>query len=66
MVVDDIDLNYGFQSFRQTHSGYQSIICEAEPIRPDLRRFNNKGLFGLILKKPFPPPGASIGALRIV
>ncbi len=26
------------------------MICEAEPLHPDLRRFNNKGLFGIILK----------------
>jgi hypothetical protein len=26
------------------------LVCEAEPIRPDLRRFNKKGLFGIILK----------------
>jgi hypothetical protein len=28
------------------------LICEAEPLRPDLRRFNKKGLFGIILKEP--------------
>jgi len=27
------------------------MICEAEPIHPDLRRFNKKGQFGIILKK---------------
>jgi hypothetical protein len=27
-------------------------LCEAEPLRPDLRRFNKKGLFGIILKEP--------------
>jgi hypothetical protein len=27
------------------------MICEAEPMHPDLRRFNKKGLFGIILKK---------------
>jgi hypothetical protein len=30
------------------------MVCEAEPIRPDLRRFNQKGLFGIILKEPTP------------
>jgi hypothetical protein len=52
LVVDDVDANWGFQSFTQTFSGYQSMICEAEPLRPDLRRFNQKGLFGIILKEP--------------
>ncbi len=51
IVVDDIDVNRGFQSFAQTYSGYQSMICEAEPVHPDLRRFNKKGLFGIILKE---------------
>jgi hypothetical protein len=52
LVVDDIDANWGFASFTQAFSGYQSLICEAEPLHPDLRRFNKKGLFGIILKEP--------------
>jgi hypothetical protein len=52
LVVDDVDANWGFRSFTQTFSGHQSMICEAEPLHPDLRRFNKKGLFGLILKEP--------------
>jgi hypothetical protein len=52
MVVDDIDANRGFHTFTQSFSGYHSMICEAEPLRPDFRRFNNKGLFGIILKDP--------------
>ena len=52
LVVDDVDANWGFRSFTQTFSGHQSMICEAEPLRPDLRRFNKKGLFGIILKQP--------------
>jgi hypothetical protein len=51
IVVDDIDANWGFRSFTQNFSGHQSMICEAEPLHPDLRRFNNKGLFGIILKE---------------
>jgi hypothetical protein len=52
LVIDDIDANWGFHSFNQAFPGYESMICEAEPIRPDLRRFNNKGLFGIVLKQP--------------
>jgi predicted O-methyltransferase YrrM len=52
LVVDDIDANWGFRSFTQTFSGHQSMICEAEPLHPDLRRFNKSGLFGIILKEP--------------
>jgi len=52
LVVDDVDANWGFRSFTQSFSGHQSMICEAEPLHPDLRRFNKKGLFGIILKEP--------------
>ncbi len=52
IVVDDIDVNWGFKSFVQAFTGHQSMICEAEPLHPDLRRFNKKGLFGIILKEP--------------
>ena len=51
IVVDDVDANWGFRTFTQAFSGHPSMICEAEPIRPDLRRFNKKGLFGIILKQ---------------
>jgi hypothetical protein len=50
LVVDDIDANYGFHTFTRTRPDLQSFICEAEPVRPDLRRFNNKGMFGVILR----------------
>jgi len=52
IVVDDIDTSWGFRAATQVLSGYQSMICEAEPIHPDPRRFNQKGLFGIILKEP--------------
>jgi Methyltransferase domain len=50
IVVDDVDLNFGFHTFTEFRPNQQSMICEAEPLRPDLRRFNKKGLFGIILK----------------
>jgi len=52
IVVDDVDANWGLKSFLQSFSGHQSMVCEAEPLHPDLRRFNKKGLFGIILKEP--------------
>ena len=52
IVVDDIDVNRGFHSFTECVSGFRSLICEAEPLRPDLRRFNKKGMFGIIQKEP--------------
>jgi hypothetical protein len=51
IVVDDIDVNRGFHSFTQSFPGCQSLVCEAEPLRPDLRRFNKKGMFGIVLKR---------------
>jgi hypothetical protein len=59
LVIDDIDANRGFRSFTQTFGAHPSMICEAEPLRPDLRRFNKKGLFGIILKQ-LPKPGTSV------
>jgi Methyltransferase domain len=50
MVVDDIDINPSFQAFAERHSGHRSFVCPAEPISPDTRRFNQKGLFGIIVK----------------
>jgi len=51
LVVDDVDANWGFRTFVDAFSGVESMICEAEPLRPDVRRFNQKGLFGIILKQ---------------
>jgi hypothetical protein len=50
LVVDDIDVNRGFHQFVQSLSGHAWLICEAEPVRPDLRRLNGKGMFGIALK----------------
>jgi hypothetical protein len=52
LVIDDIDSNGGFSSFCKAFSGFRALICEAEPIRPDERRFNKKGLFAIVLKEP--------------
>jgi hypothetical protein len=52
VVVDDIDANYGLHSFTEATHWCPYLICEAEPVRPDFRRFNEKGLFGIILKMP--------------
>jgi hypothetical protein len=51
LIVDDIDANWGFKTFTQAFIGHQSMACDAEPIRPDLRRSNKKGLFGIIIKE---------------
>jgi cephalosporin hydroxylase len=50
IVVDDIDVNPSFKAFADRHPEYPSFVCPAEPISPDTRRFNQKGLFGIIVK----------------
>jgi hypothetical protein len=50
MVVDDIDANPAFDTFVKAHPGQPSWVCTAEPLAPDMRRFNEKGLFGIICK----------------
>jgi len=50
VVVDDVDVSGGFKFFTRTFSPSSFMVCEAEPLYPDLRRFNKKGLFGIILK----------------
>jgi hypothetical protein len=49
-VVDDVDVNGGFRSFTETVLGHRSIVCQAEPLHPDLRRPDKKGMFGIIVK----------------
>jgi Methyltransferase domain len=50
VIVDDIDANRGFHVFGKALRKDQCFVCEAEPLHPDMRRFNQKGLFGVILK----------------
>jgi Methyltransferase domain len=61
IVVDDIDVNRGFHSFTQSSSGCDSMVCEAEPLRPDQRRFNKKGMFGIVVKESRPKPTRTAG-----
>jgi hypothetical protein len=51
MVVDDIDANHAFDMFTKAHPEHPSFVCTAEPLSPDMRRFNQKGLFGIIRKQ---------------
>lgn len=55
LVIDDIDTNVGFRTFAARLYGHRAFVCEAEPIRPDDRRFNRKGLFGIVLKAGVSP-----------
>jgi hypothetical protein len=59
LVVDDVDLNRGFRSFTETFSGAQALVCQARPLQPDLRRFDGKGLFGIVRKESATENGAA-------
>jgi predicted O-methyltransferase YrrM len=48
VVIDDIDTNWGFHELTQTCAGGDFVICQSNPVRPDLRRFDQKGLFGVM------------------
>jgi len=50
VVVDDIDTNWGFHDFTKALRGVQALVCQSQPLRPDTRRFDSKGLFGIVLK----------------
>jgi hypothetical protein len=50
LLADDIDLNCGFHSFLKGHPGHLSVICPAEPLRPDPGRQDDKGVFSVIQK----------------
>jgi predicted O-methyltransferase YrrM len=52
IVVDDIDANWAFHSFHEAHPDHFHLVCEAEPVGPDHRRANGKGLFGIVIKSP--------------
>ena len=55
LVVDDIDLNWGFRSFGEVFRDHPRLCCQAQPLQPDPRRFDSKGLFGIVRKRPGDP-----------
>jgi hypothetical protein len=50
-LVDDVDTNNGFHQFLAQTPHQAAWVCKAEPLRPDLRRVNQKGMFGIVFKK---------------
>jgi hypothetical protein len=50
LVVDDVDVNNGFHRFCEAVGCDRAWVCEAEPVRPDERRANRKGYFGVVMK----------------
>ena len=56
VVVDDIDLNWGFHSFIQAHPDDPFLICRSSPLQVDPSRFDGSGLFGIVVKLSSGPP----------
>jgi hypothetical protein len=50
IVADDIDLNCGFHAFQAARSTDPSFVCHAEPLRPDIGRQDETGVFGLVFR----------------
>ena len=48
MVIDDIDVNAAFSKFLEIGSTSHCLVCQSAPVRPDERRFDHKGLFGIV------------------
>jgi hypothetical protein len=59
LIADDIDLNCGFHSFRVSRSGQPSLVCLAEPLRPDYGRQEDRGVFGVMKRVVQPAAKAS-------
>lgn len=55
IIVDDIDANDVFGTFVAAYRPALALVCEAEPVRPDSRRSNGKGFFGIMLKATAAP-----------
>jgi len=52
LVADDVDLNWGFHAFTRELPAGCSLLCQSEPLAPDPRRYDGKGLFGIVCKPP--------------
>ena len=50
VIADDIDLNCGFHVFQSAHETATSLVCHAEPLRPDIGRQDDLGVFGVTRK----------------
>ena len=50
VVADDIDMNWGFHAFANSMPVVQCLHCYAEPLQPDPKRFEARGLFGIALE----------------
>lgn len=49
-VADDVDLNCGFHAFTRAHGEAPALVCEAEPLEPDIGRQSDRGVFGIVRK----------------
>jgi hypothetical protein len=51
LLADDVDLNCGFHEFVARRPDLAAVLCRAEPLRPDVGRQDDAGIFGLSLKR---------------
>jgi Methyltransferase domain len=54
IVADDVDLNCGFHAFRAAHVGGDFLVCNAEPLEPDIGRQDDRGVCGIGWKRVAP------------
>jgi hypothetical protein len=50
LVADDIDVNWGFQTFGASAGAHRVLVCRAEPLKPDPIRRAGVGFFGIARK----------------
>jgi predicted O-methyltransferase YrrM len=48
IVIDDIDTNWGLHTLMAAPRGSRTLVCQSEPVVPDRRRFDDRGLFAVI------------------
>jgi hypothetical protein len=51
IVADDVDLNCGFHTFRASQVGGDFLVCLAEPLEPDIGRQDDRGVYGIGLRR---------------
>lgn len=49
-VIDDVDLNCGFHTFRRTYPEALTLVAPAEPLEPDPGRQDDTGVVAIALK----------------
>lgn len=51
LVADDVDLNCALHRFTEAHPRDEVFVCPAQPLKPDPGRQNDRGVFGVVVKR---------------